>query len=120
MNTVSPVVLPKKQDMEYTSILGTIAALLTTVSFLPQALKTIKTSDTKSLSLPMYSLFVLGVFLWLLYGLKTDQISIIIGNLITLILAGIILGYKLKELSATKKTKWVNSLLFSALKKQKN
>jgi len=82
--------------MDFTSIIGNIAALLTTISFLPQAIKTIKTKDTGSLSFPMYLLFVTGVSLWLIYGMLNNQMPIIIGNLITLILAGIILGFMVK------------------------
>lgn len=84
--------------MDTTSIIGNIAALLTTVSFLPQAIKTIKTKDTNSLSFPMYLLFVTGVSLWLVYGTLNNQMPIIVGNLITLILAGTILFFMLKEL----------------------
>lgn len=82
--------------MDFTSIIGNIAALLTTVSFLPQAIKTIKTKDTDGLSLPMYLLFVIGVSLWLIYGTLNNQMPIIVGNLITLILSGIILGFMIK------------------------
>jgi MtN3 and saliva related transmembrane protein len=82
--------------MDFTSIIGNIAALLTTISFLPQAIKTIKTKDTGSLSFPMYLLFVTGVSLWLIYGMLNKQMPIILGNLITLILAGIILGFMVK------------------------
>lgn len=82
--------------MDYTSIIGNIAALLTTISFLPQAIKTIKTKDTGGLSFPMYLLFVTGVSLWLIYGTLNHQMPIIIGNLITLILAGIILGFMIQ------------------------
>lgn len=82
--------------MDFTAIIGNVAALLTTVSFLPQALKTIKTKDTGSLSFPMYLLFVTGVALWLVYGTMNNQMPIIIGNLVTLVLAGIILGFLIK------------------------
>ena len=90
--------------MDTTAIIGNIAALLTTISFLPQAVKTIKTKDTASLSFPMYFLFVTGVTLWLVYGALNNQMPIILGNLVTLILAGIILGFMVKG-SFTKKTK---------------
>ena len=83
--------------MDITPIIGNIAAALTTISFLPQAIKTIKTKDTAGLSFPMYFMFVSGVSLWLIYGLMNNQIPIIIGNLITLILAGIIFGFMLKD-----------------------
>jgi len=83
--------------MDIISIIGNLAAVLTTASFLPQALKTIKTKDTGGLSLPMYVLFVLGVGLWLLYGMLNNQMPIIVGNLITLILAGTILWFMVKS-----------------------
>jgi len=82
--------------MDTTTIIGNIAAILTTVSFLPQALKTIKTKDTGGLSLPMYALFVTGVGLWLLYGMLNNQMPIIIGNFITFILAGTILLFMVR------------------------
>ena len=84
--------------MDITSIIGNIAATLTTVSFLPQAVKTIKTRDTTSLSFPMYFLFVSGVTMWLIYGTLNNQIPIIAGNLVTLILAGIILFYMIRDI----------------------
>ncbi len=82
--------------MDFTAIIGNIAAILTTVSFLPQAIKTIKTQNTASLSFPMYLLFVTGVTLWLVYGLLNQQTPIILGNAITLLLAGIILAFMVK------------------------
>lgn len=75
--------------------MGTIAAILTTASFLPQAIKTIKTKDTKGISTGMYSMFVVGVFLWIIYGIQLKDMPIIIANIITFILASIILGFKI-------------------------
>jgi len=83
--------------MDTTSLIGNIAAILTTSSFLPQAIKTIKTKDTGSLSFPMYLLFVIGVSLWLVYGTLNQQMPIIVGNSITLILSGIIFSFMMKE-----------------------
>ena len=77
--------------MEWIEILGYFAAFCTTISFLPQTIKTIKTKDTSSLSLSMYSLFVLGVGCWLIYGLVISNYPIVIANIITLFLSGIIL-----------------------------
>lgn len=79
-----------------TLVIGLIAATLTTISFVPQVLKTIKDKDTKSISLSMYVLFTLGVFLWLCYGLLTQSLPVICANAVTFILALIILTYKLK------------------------
>lgn len=75
--------------------MGTIAAILTTASFLPQAIKTIKTKDTQGISTGMYSMFVVGVFLWIIYGIQKEDMPIIIANIITFILASIILGFKI-------------------------
>lgn len=75
--------------------MGTIAAILTTASFLPQAIKTIKTKDTKGISTGMYSMFVVGVFLWIIYGIQLKDMPIIIANVITFVLASIILGFKI-------------------------
>ncbi|MGZ8136169.1 MAG: SemiSWEET transporter, partial [Methylococcaceae bacterium] len=74
---------------------GYLAATLTTTSFLPQAILTIKTRDTQSLSLSMYSLFTLGVFCWLIYGIYISDKAIIVANSITFILAASILFFKI-------------------------
>ena len=74
-----------------TEIIGFIAALLTTFSFLPQVIKTVRTKDTSGISLLMYAIFVSGVFLWLIYGILLGNIVITSANLVTFILAGIVL-----------------------------
>lgn len=81
--------------MTPTDTIGLIAASFTTLSFLPQAIKVIKTKDTAALSLMMYSIFTLGVAFWLCYGLLIKNKAIIIANLITLCLAVCILGVKI-------------------------
>ncbi|MDQ7089581.1 MAG: SemiSWEET transporter [Methylococcales bacterium] len=75
--------------------IGYIAAFCTTSSFLPQAILTIRTKDTESLSLGMYSLFTIGVFLWLIYGIYKEDTALIWANSITLVLSGIILSFKI-------------------------
>ena len=82
--------------MNLITIIGLAAACCTTISFLPQAIKTIQTKDTSGISLSMYSLFAFGTLLWLLYGLFTNDTPIYIANGITLIFASIILVYKIK------------------------
>jgi len=76
-------------------IIGYIAATLTTASFLPQAILTIKTKDTDSLSLSMYSIFTLGVLFWLIYGVYKSDNAIVFANAITLLLALSILSFKI-------------------------
>lgn len=82
--------------------LGYIAAFCTTSSFLPQAILTIRTRDTKSLSFGMYSLFTTGVLFWLLYGISKKDYAIIWANSITLVLALIILSFKIHNMISGK------------------
>lgn len=76
--------------------LGTAAAVLTTASFVPQALLTVRTRDVRGISLGMYSTFTVGVFLWLLYGISLGEWPIIVANAVTLSLALIILTTTLR------------------------
>jgi MtN3 and saliva related transmembrane protein len=75
---------------------GSLAAVLTTGSFIPQAWLTFRTRDVSGISLSMYSAFTLGVALWLLYGLAKGSWPMILANGITLALALMILGMKLR------------------------
>lgn len=75
---------------------GTLAATLTTVSFIPQVWQVLKTRHTADISLAMYGLFTAGVALWLVYGLMLSAWPIIIANSITLLLAGMVLVMKLR------------------------
>jgi MtN3 and saliva related transmembrane protein len=76
---------------------GMVAAILTTFSFVPQALKVIKTKDTSGISLMMYSMFVLGVFLWMVHGFKINDHAVIGANAVTLVFASIILICKIRN-----------------------
>jgi MtN3 and saliva related transmembrane protein len=82
--------------MSLTEIIGSFAALLTTCSFIPQALKTFRTRDVSGISLGMYGAFTAGVALWLVYGILLMAWPIIIANVITLSLALSILLMKLR------------------------
>ncbi len=82
--------------MDFITLIGLIAAFGTTFSFLPQAIKIIKTKNTEGISLSMYLMFTVGVFLWLIYGYMKGDMPVMIANGITLILAGIILFLKMK------------------------
>ena len=81
--------------MNTTEILGYSAAFLTTISFLPQAILILKTRNTHSLSLSMYSLFTTGILLWLIYGIQKQDYALIFANSITFLLSATILGFKL-------------------------
>lgn len=77
-------------------ILGLLAGSLTTAAFFPQVIKTWKDRSAKGLSLGMFSLFCLGVLLWLVYGLVVRDVPVIAANFITLILASTLLYFKLR------------------------
>lgn len=77
--------------------LGYIAATLTTVAFVPQVVRTLRTRDTRALSLVMYLVFTVGIAFWLGYGLVLGSWPIILSNSFTLVLAGIILVLKLRH-----------------------
>lgn len=76
--------------------LGYAAAALTTGSFVPQALLTLRTRDVSGISLGMYTAMTLGVALWLAYGLVLRQWPIVAANAVTLVLASTILVAKLR------------------------
>ena len=76
-------------------VVGSAAAVLTTLSFLPQVLHTLKTRDVSGISLVMYSAFTAGVALWLVYGLLLGSWPIVIANVITVMLALAIVVMKL-------------------------
>jgi MtN3 and saliva related transmembrane protein len=76
-------------------ILGLTAAALTSLSFIPQVVKTIRSGDTSSISLGMYTSFVVGVFLWLVWGYQVGQVPVVIANGITFALASVILVMKI-------------------------
>ena len=77
-------------------MIGSIAGILTTLAFVPQVIKVVKTRDTSSLSLGMYSMQVLGVFLWLIHGIVIQDMALLVANAITFMLSLVILVYKLK------------------------
>jgi MtN3 and saliva related transmembrane protein len=79
------------------SLVGSLAAFLTTLAFVPQAYRSYKTRDLSGISLPMYSIFTLGVAMWLVYGLFLMNWPIIIANAITFALSAMILVLKIKE-----------------------
>ena len=76
-------------------LVGYLAAGLTTVSFFPQAIKTLRSGDTKAISLGMYALFTSGVALWSLYGLLVKDGPVLVANLITLVPAAVVLQRKI-------------------------
>jgi MtN3 and saliva related transmembrane protein len=82
--------------MDMTLTVGLSAAFLTTIAFLPQALKIWKTKSAKDVSLHTFLAFTAGVALWLVYGILRQELPLILSNGVTLALAGAILTMKLR------------------------
>ena len=73
--------------MNSADIVSSIAAIFTTAAFIPQVIQVLKTRNTVSISFLMYSIFITGLLLWLIYGILIMQWPIIIANTITASLA---------------------------------
>lgn len=76
--------------------IGSIAAVLTTVSFIPQVWRILRTRHTRDISLGMYAIFTAGVAMWLAYGIRLGSWPIVFANGITLLLAGTVLAMKIR------------------------
>lgn len=88
---------PGKGGMEISSLIGFAAGVCTTGSLLPQVIKTLKTKNTRDISLYMYILLNLGIFLWFIYGVLLREMPIMVANGVSLLLAMIVLVLKLKH-----------------------
>lgn len=80
--------------MDLTTTLGLIAGFLTTASFLPQVWRTWTTHSAGDISYGMLVLFLIGLGLWLLYGMRIQSLPIIIANLVTILLVGVLIVLK--------------------------
>lgn len=82
--------------MDWVMLLGSAAAIVTTIAFLPQVVKVIRTRQTKDISLGMYVVISIGLLLWFTYGIITVNYPIIFANGAAFCLSLLVLGYKLK------------------------
>jgi MtN3 and saliva related transmembrane protein len=80
---------------QQTDLVGYVAATLTTVSFLPQLIRVVKTRSARDISLGMFLIFSVGTLLWMLYGIFSHSAPVWIANAVTLILSASILTLKL-------------------------
>jgi MtN3 and saliva related transmembrane protein len=83
------------------AIFGYIAAFCTAISFLPQAIKTIRTREVRGLSMLTYLFLFLGSISWLIYGVYQSDLPLIVTNTLTTIFSGIILFFILRERNKT-------------------
>ncbi|MBW6520182.1 MAG: SemiSWEET transporter [Desulfoarculaceae bacterium] len=82
---------------DWTTLIGLIAAICTTASFLPQVVKILRSKRTNDVSLLMYAILTTGLFLWLVYGLMLKDIPLILANGISLALCLAVLFLKIKH-----------------------
>ena len=81
--------------MDYVQLVGYVAALLTTISNIPQALKIIRTRETKDVSVRTYLFLFTGLLLWIVYGFLREDIPLIVANIISALVCGTVLFLKL-------------------------
>lgn len=86
---------------DFSALFGYPAAFLTTIAFIPQAWQSWRTRDLSGISLPMYTMFTLGVALWLGYGLAIGSLPVSAANAVTLLLASVVLWLKIIETRRT-------------------
>jgi MtN3 and saliva related transmembrane protein len=84
-------------DINYIAIIGLLAGACTTLSFLPQAIKTFKMEETRDISLSMYIILSAGILLWIIYGILIHDLPVILANSISFALVNIILFLKVKH-----------------------
>jgi MtN3 and saliva related transmembrane protein len=89
--------LAKQTFTGLTETIGLVAAIFTTMAYLPQFVKVWKTHSTRDISLRMYLMMCTGVFLWLVYGIRLHALPIILANGVTLVLTLAILWFKIKH-----------------------
>ncbi len=82
--------------MDFSSWIGSVAGILTTIAFLPQVVQIYKTKQTRDISLVMYVVLLIGVGLWAFYGVLMKSFPIIAANSVVLVLCFFVIGMKLK------------------------
>lgn len=82
--------------MHVVELIGYVAGILTTFAFAPQVFKIWRSKSARDISLSMYAMFILGIALWLVYGVLTESAPVIAANAVTLVLALLVAGMKLR------------------------
>ena len=97
-------------------IIASIAAFFTMIGYVPQAVKTIKTRDTRGISFWMYFCSIVGVVFWLIFGLMISNIPIIFKNIAVIILGGIVFWIKIQNIFKNEEESFAKSKSFQKLK----
>ena len=82
--------------MNYITIIGLVAAVLTNISFIPQIYQIYRTKETRDLSLPMFAILTSGIFLWLVYGIMAKAMPVVIANAVAFISCSYIVAMKIR------------------------
>lgn len=82
--------------MDYVTLIGSIAGVLTTISLLPQVIKTWKEKSAKDLSLTNYLMLCSGMILWLIYGLLKRDTALIAANSVSILFSSTLIIFKLR------------------------
>ena len=88
-------------EFDFTTTLGLVAGVLTTLAYLPQLIKTWQSKSADDLSWSMLIILCIGIILWLIYGFSVHDIPLIAANIVTLLIASVILVLKIKYNSGT-------------------
>ncbi|MBD6615624.1 hypothetical protein FNW02_07190 [Komarekiella sp. 'clone 1'] len=83
-------------EFDFTTTLGLVAGVLTTIAYVPQLIKTWQSKSAHDLSWSMLIILCTGIILWLVYGTSVHDVPIIAANVVTLVLATVILVLKIK------------------------
>lgn len=83
-------------DTGFISIIGLLAGTCTTLSLLPQVIRTVRIRETKDISLSMYVILVTGMSLWIVYGIFIEALPVILANAVSLVLASVVLALKIR------------------------
>jgi MtN3 and saliva related transmembrane protein len=83
-------------DLNLQELIGIFAGVLTTIAFLPQAIKIWRSKSARDVSLSMFVCFCTGVVLWVIYGFMLGAFPVILANVVTLCIAATILVFKLR------------------------
>lgn len=81
---------------EIASLIGFCAGICTTISFLPQIIRVVRTRKTRDLSLWAYILLACGLFLWVIYGVLVNAIAIILPNIVVGVMCLFIIWMKIR------------------------
>ena len=83
--------------MTYITVIGLVAAVCTTISFMPQIYQVYRTKQTRDLSLPTFILLTIGIFLWLVYGVLLKSLPIVLANTLTLVMCIYVVIMKIRQ-----------------------